>query len=503
MGQLTSYLTLSLGTSRPLSLDLGHFNDDNEWDIALVTNSTFSMMILYGRGDGSFQIQRSIFMGYDSIPCSIAVADLNHDHRSDIVVVNYGTSELVLFLSNDNDTFVVNKYSTGSNGHPTSLTIDYLDKDNYLDIAVANSATHNVGVFLGSGNGELKSIKTYSTNSNSYLQFIVAGRFSSSDKCDLAVVDSRQNYLLIFAIDNNGVLSIVTNQSTGHDSVPLSIAAADFDNDTLLDLAVVNNANNDILLLTFFTFENIAKQSSYSASSSFVQRFISVADVNNDGHLDILIENIANQNIDIFIGLDDGTFKNSEIFITSDSTDFHVTGDFNKDKKLDMALVGQFNGQIRIYLGLGDGNFQFEESYLLRLGSFPSSVAIGDFNNDDSFDIVTANSWNNNLAVFFGKGDGTFFEAQYYDFTENDHFPEFIAVADFNNDGFSDLVSVFRNSPTMTILLGSVNHTFQKPLSFNLDNYYATQILLEDFNNDTIQDIVLTIVTAATGYVFY
>ena len=491
-GQLTSYLTLSLGASRPLSLDLGHFNDDNEWDIALVTNSTFSMMILYGRGDGSFQIERSIFMGYDSIPCSIAVADLNHDHRSDIVVVNYGTSELVLFLSNGNETFVVNKYSTGSNGHPTSLTIDYLDKDNYLDIAVANSATHNIGVFLGDANADFRSIKTYPTGSDSYLHFIVADRFNADSNCDLAVIDSNANYLMIYAGDKDGIFSIVTNQSLGYGLTSLAIAVADFNHDNQWDIAVVNNENNAILILTLYTFHTVVKQNSYLTSRRSFARYLSVADVNNDGYLDILVANTYVQNIGVFIGLGDGTFKSQEIVPVSFNAHLHATGDFNKDKKLDMVVVFSDNDQINIYFGYGNGSFYLKHFYPLKPESAPISVVIADFNNDDNLDIITANSLSNNLGIFLGKIDGTFFEAIYYNFTDHHHSPLFIVATDFNDDGFTDLVSIFVDSSTVTILLSTTEGIFQRSKSFILDNYHPTWIVIGDLNNDGRQDIVLT-----------
>ena len=55
-----------------------------------------------------------------------------HGHRLDIIVVNYGISELVLLLSSDNDTFTVKKYSTRS-----------------------NSYSHYISIFLGLGDGNV------------------------------------------------------------------------------------------------------------------------------------------------------------------------------------------------------------------------------------------------------------------------------------------------------------------------------------------------------------
>ena len=102
-GTFLNYRIFSLGASRPISLGIGHFNNDTHADIAVATDGTFLVMILHGRGDGSFALGASYFMGYDSMPRSIVVADMNNDSRSDVVLVNYGTSELVLLLSDGDE----------------------------------------------------------------------------------------------------------------------------------------------------------------------------------------------------------------------------------------------------------------------------------------------------------------------------------------------------------------------------------------------------------------
>ena len=166
-GSFSNYKTFSLHASRPLVIRHWTFQRlTSHWDLAVVTNGTFYVVLLHGRGDGSFEIGMSYFMGYDSTPCSIIVTDLNGDIRSDIVTVNYGTSELVLFLSNGNDTYNIERHPTGINAHPTSVTVGYLNKDTYLDLAVANSATHNVGIFLGDDNVQFRKMKAYSASPN-------------------------------------------------------------------------------------------------------------------------------------------------------------------------------------------------------------------------------------------------------------------------------------------------------------------------------------------------
>src|SRR5260370_14391454 len=74
-------------------------------------------------------------------------------------------------------------------------------------------------------------------------------------------------------------------------------------------------------------------------------------------------------------------------------------------------------------------------------GSFPSSVAVGDFNGDGKPDLAVANQGNfaasnGSISVLLGNGDGTFQPAVNY--AAGSH-SVFVAVEDFNGDGKPDL----------------------------------------------------------------
>jgi len=118
-------------------------------DIVVANNGTFNLTILLGFSDRSFQIERNYSMGYDSMPCSIDVADFNNDSRLDIVVVNYGTNDLAVLLATESGTFLIDKYSTGKNSNPCSVTIGDFNNDYYINIAIVNSGMNNIGVFIG------------------------------------------------------------------------------------------------------------------------------------------------------------------------------------------------------------------------------------------------------------------------------------------------------------------------------------------------------------------
>ena len=195
----------------------------------------------------------------------------------------------------------------------------------------------------------------------------------------------------------------------------------------------------------------------------------------------------------VFLGLGDGTFQNPEIVYMIYDDDYSYSlgvGDFNNDKQVDIALTIPNWDEIDIYFGQGNGSFKYKKTYNLNTDSYPSSITVADFNNDQNLDIATANYDTNNVAVLLGSNTGKFSNAVYYDLTEFDESPIFVTVGDFNKDRFKDIVSANYDTTTISILLGNGNGTFQDAISIDTNGSYPTWLVIGDLNNDKNQDIV-------------
>ena len=98
--------TLTIGnSSRPHTLIIGDFNNDNYKDIAVVCVDAQNITIYLGYGDLSFANQSAFSAGLDSSSYAIAAGDFNNDTRLDIVVTNYNSNFVSIFLGNGDGSF--------------------------------------------------------------------------------------------------------------------------------------------------------------------------------------------------------------------------------------------------------------------------------------------------------------------------------------------------------------------------------------------------------------
>jgi hypothetical protein len=151
-----------------------------------------------------------------------------------------------------------------------------------------------------------------------------------------------------------------------------------------------------------------------------------VADVNRDGRPDLLVANYyagngnnSNGSVAVLLGNSDGTFQPAVSYGSGglDPGSLALL-DVNGDGKLDLVVSNYYgnnysNGNISVLLGNGDGTFQPAVRYGTG-GQNPNSAAVADMNGDGVPDLLVTNACAfgivncTNLAVLFGKGDGTF-----------------------------------------------------------------------------------------------
>ena len=491
-GTFSVQTSFSLGTSHPLFITDGDFNNDGHMDLVVVNYGTNCIGILLGYGDGSFQDQTTYPTGYDSIPYSAAVGDLNQDNKLDIAVTNYGTNNVGIFLGHGDGTFASQQiYTTFPKSNPTFIAIGYFNNDKHLDIVVSNNGTGNIGIFLGYGNATFLTQITYSFDTAIYPKQLAVGDFNGDNTLDIAIVDPVNDRVYIILGAGDGTFpQLTTYDDPLSNAYPYWIATADFDNDNKSDVVVVEHGTNEIRPLIGYSMVPNARIVSYPYGTMGITAAVVVADFNNDHILDIASNSYTD--IMVLIGLGDGTFGSAATFPTGSNSNiqYMAATDLNNDNRMDIVITDLGYNTLGVLLGNSDGTFATITSYTTGTGSLPYWVTLSDINGDNHTDMICANQGTGTIGIFMGNGNGTFATmitvALYTGYG-----PEAVAVGDINNDGQLDL-AVACSAAYIFILLGSNNGG-----TFTLVSYYFTgvnfgtfSIALAYFNNDTHLDIV-------------
>ena len=262
------------------------------------------------------------------------------------------------------------------------------------------------------------------------------------------------------------------------------IATGDFNGDGFSDLAVGNNFNTVAVFLG--KGDGGFGDPRIYTLTFYVSGFIAVADFNKDGKLDLaIVGGDTNGNgLALLLGKGDGTFKNPVYFKTeaAGSSIFPGVGDFNNDSNLDIYAGGNGNGEVLT----GDGKGKFVDGELEPVSGF--SVAVGNFNGDHNLDVAVTVPFGPSVAVLLGNGNGTFQAPQIYGGFNQ---PVGIVAGDFNGDQKLDLAVSDGLGSFVRILLGNGDGTFSNgSLLFNL--VAPDALVIADFNADKKTDLAVS-----------
>jgi enediyne biosynthesis protein E4 len=254
------------------------------------------------------------------------------------------------------------------------------------------------------------------------------------------------------------------------------VATGDINNDGLPDIYFTANSkghNKLYLNKGNFQFEDITDKAGVAGTSDWCSG-VTMADVNGDGLLDIYVSAVANHHglqgrNELFINKGNGSFTESASQYGLDFSGFTTQTaffDYDHDGDLDCYILNQshqpnqnivdtvnrrkfdkYSGD-RLYrndMNTPTGKFTDVSAtagiYQSSLG-YGLGIAIADMNNDGWDDIYIGNDFHENDYYYINNGNGSFTESGSKVFNHYSRFSMGNDIADYNNDGQPDLVTV-------------------------------------------------------------
>ena len=533
--------TYDSGGFNAFSVAVEDVNGDGKLDLVVANVCATSncstggaVSVLLGNGDGTFQAALSYASGGQDA-YSVAVEDVNGDHKPDLLVTNYCADSncstegsVGVLLGNGDGTFRA-AVTYGSGGfHTVSVTVGDVNGDGKPDLLVTNNcvdqncATGNVGVLLGHGNGTFQAAVTYATGGEEPESAALAD-VNGDGKLDLLVANAicapgcaTGGVGVLLGNGDGSFQSAVTYDSGGFGAE--SVAVRDVNGDGKPDLLVANTCvidgafncvNGSVGVLLGNGDGTFQAAVSYGSDGTGAAS-LAVRDVNGDGNQDVLVANACGNNgnygcmigsVGVLLGHGNGTFRAAVNYTSGGyEPDSVAVRDLNGDSNPDLVVAsqcdnsGNCNGVVGVLLGDGNGAFQPVVTY--DSGGYQAqSVAVADVNGDGKSDLVVANACANSnctnggvVGVLLGNGDGTFQAAMSYGSGGQE--AESVAVADVNGDGKFDLV-VANGDGSVGVLLGNGDGTFQSAMSYGSGGASASSVAVADVNGDGKLDLVV------------
>jgi hypothetical protein len=350
-------------------------------------------------------------------PSNVALADLNKDGPLDLIVASEEARTVTILFGQKAATpfRATNAPTITLPESPGEMALGDVNGDHRLDLALDNHDSYNVTLLLGDGNGS-------------------------------------------FAPAPNSLIVMKRGQHPHTHGLGLG----DLNGDGKLDLATVNNEDNDVSVAFGdgrggFT---IAPRSPFAVGPSPYP--LTLGDVNNDGRLDIVSNAsatgparaqllAASRALTLLLGDGQGGFRRSEIPLRTGEPWFATIGDLNGDSKPDLVATHHDHSVLTVLLGDGAGSFREVAGSPLDMGHNVWRIALADVNRDRRLDVIAAAG--DSIRVVLGDGAGNFKAAPNSPFATARGTWR-LAVGDINQDGKLDVVTSNTDSNSVTVLFG-------------------------------------------------
>ena len=471
---------------------LADINSDGYDDLVVAVSEAKVISLFYGEADGNFSSQPSYNITLARTPLAVSAIDCYSTGTAQLAVLegraSPSDSEHLTILNYTSDTSYSQVVDFSLYGGANALVVGNLTGDIYPDIAFSCSGSNPVSE---PGMIEVRKGPAYDTfiliSCGNGTRSLISGSFGTDELLDLAVVNEYDSNVMVFqqpfslGMSPDSVLEVTGN--------PTALACGRLNSDTTDDLVV--GAENPSTLQYFFQSSGAFPSSAETTIPIEVTPSkIIVGDISEDGRQDLIV-----------LSRDDsraiGLYQNDNSPIWSETCDFM----FPTGAGPSNALIGQFDADAFLEIGISSARPDYTGSslavYSSELEPVSNSnhttwtnwaaeatvIAAGDLDGDDNEDLVLLYPDANSVGyVLSFNGTTNGFALGFR--------PGDMLVRDLNGDGSSDILISRTGSPYLSLLYGTTDLPTAFETAVLTCGGNVTDMTLGDLDGDSLVDVV-------------
>jgi FG-GAP-like repeat len=328
-------------------------------------------------------------------------------------------------------------YEVGAS--PLGIASGDFNRDGRLDLAVTNFASGETGfsVLKGRKGGRFRVAKTYDLEVQA--DGIAATRIGKGKDLDLVIGGFTQG---IVVLEGAKGVSFGAPELIPDAESPREVTTGDFNRDGRIDIAASRQGSPDDPTVAIYLAQSSGGFAAPALHAGGTGTDILAVPLGRGRKLDLVVVDILDDEVEVFVGRGDGSFKAAKTYPAGDAPRAVAAGRFNRDRYPDLALANlAFNDAgenvVTILRGRANGSFGAPRDFRVGVpGDQPNDVAVADFNRDGRQDLVVSISVEAEVALLRGKRRGRFGPPFYADVIGR---PETLLAARFNRDRLRDI----------------------------------------------------------------
>jgi hypothetical protein len=448
----------------PRSVFVADFDNDGDMDIvSAFDDNTYNKLVWLendGAADPSWMLAEiSTNVG----PEQVFAADMDNDGDMDILGVSYSAGAISWYENNlppaRTPTYTAAKIAIDADYAASVFAAD-MDGDGDMDIVSASYADDTIAWYENDGaENPTFTAADIATSANGAYSVFVADMDNDGDIDILSasiIDDAIAWYENDGAADPSWTAADIATSADG----ARSVFAADMDNDGDMDIVSASKEDDTIAWYENDGAANPSWTAADIATSADNVRSVFVADMDNDGDMDIVSASYNDDAIAWYEndGAANPSWTAADIATSADGAYSIFAADMDNDGDMDILSASYNDDAIAWYENDGAANPSWTAADITTSADGAHSVFAADMDHDGDMDIVSASAADNTIAWYENDGaaNPSWTAA---DITTLAYGAESVFVADMDNDGDMDIVSASYNDDTIKWYEAIFNNT--------------------------------------------